>query len=229
VLEALASSRLGLPAAEGRARLARFGPNALPRAAPSRLLPTLARQFKSPLVYVQLAAAAVSLLLRNWSDAGFIFAVLLIKAGFGTFQEYTAERSAQALPRLISRRTHVLRDGDVLEADAAALVPRDLVLLESSAKVPADLRLLEARHLALDALLVHVAAMDAPGLSAVLGVHTRCRPRPGPRWCCSRCCSSRQWKRTRPGAAAAAAERHARSPWPGARNFRRSGQSEQEH
>ena len=154
VLEALASSRHGLPAAEARARLVQFGPNALPRAAPSTLLATVARQFKSPLVYVLLAAALVSLLLRDWSDAGFIFAVLLINAGIGTFQEYTAERSAQALQGLISPRAHVLRDGEVLEVDAAALVPGDVVLLESGAKVPADLRLLEARNLTLDESLL---------------------------------------------------------------------------
>ncbi len=162
VLEALAGARRGLSAAEARARLERFGPNALPRAAPSTLLATFARQFKSPLIYVLLAAALVSLLLRHWSDAGFIFAVLLINAAIGTFQEYTAERSAQALQGLLAPRAHVLREGEVHEVDAGELVPGDVVLLESGAKVPADLRLLEAHNLALDEALLTGESLPVP-------------------------------------------------------------------
>ena len=54
---------LGLTAAEARARLLQFGPNALPEAkAPSVVLIFL-RQFLSPLIYILLAAAVVSLVL----------------------------------------------------------------------------------------------------------------------------------------------------------------------
>src|SRR5688572_27439939 len=86
VLSALASSPQGLAAPEAAARLARFGPNAMPRAAPPGVAVIFARQFKSPLMYVLLAAALVSAALGEWSDAAFIFGAVLINAFIGTYQ-----------------------------------------------------------------------------------------------------------------------------------------------
>lgn len=154
LLETLNSTRLGLSQAEAEVRLAAFGPNVLPTAQQSTLLLLFLQQFKGPLIYVLLAAAMISAFLREWSDAGFICAVLLLNAAIGTFQEYAAERSAQALRGLISSRTRVLRDGDLREIDAAAVVPGDVVLLEPGGKVPADLRLLETHNLHTDESLL---------------------------------------------------------------------------
>ena len=66
-------------------------------------------QFRSPLIYVLMAAALVSLLIREWTGAGFIFAVLLLDAGIGSYQEYSAEQAAQALQSLVVLRAHVIR------------------------------------------------------------------------------------------------------------------------
>jgi Ca2+-transporting ATPase len=153
-LDALQSGRHGLSTQTVRDRLALFGPNSLPHGKPPTLAGIFLSQFKSPLIYVLLLAALVSLFLKEWSDAGFITAVLLINAAIGTFQEFSAERSAQALQGLVSARSTVIRDGDVSEIDAATLVPGDVVLLDSGTKVPADLRLLEVHNLSVDESLL---------------------------------------------------------------------------
>ncbi len=153
-LDALQSSRRGLTRVEASARLASAGRNALPRARPPTLAAIFLRQYPSPLIYVLLAAAVVSLLLRDFSDAGFIFAVLLINAGIGTVQEFSAERSADALRRLATARARVERDGEIREIDAEEIVPGDVVLLESGTRVPADLRLLSEHNLAVDESLL---------------------------------------------------------------------------
>jgi magnesium-transporting ATPase (P-type) len=101
-----------------------------------------------------LLMAAVSLLLEEWSDATFIFWVLLINAIIGTVQEHSAERSASALQELVTTNTRVLRQGDAYEIDARELVPGDLVLLEPGDRVPADLRLLDQFGLQLDESLL---------------------------------------------------------------------------
>jgi Ca2+-transporting ATPase len=154
LLEQLDSSPRGLSHTEAQSRLGRYGRNALPRGKPPSLLGVFVRQFKSPLIYVLFAAACVSALLREWADAGFILAVLLINAAIGTFQEYAAERSALALQGLVAARTRVLRDGDAHEVPAEELVPGDIVLIEPGAKVPADLRLLEEHNLTIDESLL---------------------------------------------------------------------------
>jgi len=153
-LAALGSSPGGLDAGEAAARLERFGRNALPRAEPPGLATIFLRQFKSPLMYVLLAAAVISAALGEWSDAAFIFAAVLINAVIGAYQEHSAERTAEALRSLISPRAMVERQGAAREIDAAQIVPGDIVLLESGAKVPADLRLTGATNLSVDESLL---------------------------------------------------------------------------
>lgn len=140
-LESLGSQRSGLPSPEVSRRLERYGKNELPRPTPPGLLILLLRQFKSPLIYVLLAAALVSLLLGDLSDAGFILLVLSVNATIGAVQESRAARSASALNSLIVAHAHVLRDGEEREIASEDIVPGDIVVLESGARVPADLRL----------------------------------------------------------------------------------------
>lgn len=153
-LRALGGSPHGLSANEAAARLARFGPNALPQPEPPGIFTVFLRQFLSPLIYILLLAAIVSMLLGEWSDAIFIFAVLLINAIIGTIQEFSAEKSAQALRNLVTATTRIQRDGEAYEIQAEQLVPGDIVLLEPGNKVPADLRLLDGHGLQVDESLL---------------------------------------------------------------------------
>jgi len=86
------------------------------------------RQLFSPLIYILLVAAVVSVLLQEWSDAAFIFAVLVINAIIVTVQEYSAELSAEALRQLVTPHARVPREGDTFEIAAEAVVPGDIVL-----------------------------------------------------------------------------------------------------
>lgn len=154
VLSALGTSERGLSQQEALTRLQQLGRNALPHVEPPGFGATFLAQFRSPLIYILLAAALVSLLIREWTDAGFIFAVLLLNAGIGSSQEYNAEQAAQSLRELVVLRARVIREGDVHDIDAQDLVLGDLVSLESGAKVPADLRLLDSHNLTVDESLL---------------------------------------------------------------------------
>src|SRR5690349_24366633 len=93
VLDALGASERGLEAAEAAARLARFGPNALPPPKPRHALLRFAAQFHSVLIYFLLAAALGAALLGHAVDAGAIVAVVLINALVGYIQEGKAEKA----------------------------------------------------------------------------------------------------------------------------------------
>ncbi len=80
VIAALDTSYQGLAHHQAQARLARYGPNALPQAKVPGIGQTFLRQFVNPLIYVLLIAAVVSLLLHHYADAIFIFVVLLMNA-----------------------------------------------------------------------------------------------------------------------------------------------------
>lgn len=153
-LESANEDVLGLTSAEAEARLARFGPNALPEAKTPSLFAVFFRQFLSPLIYILVAAAVVSLLLGEIKDALFIAVVLVINGIIGTVQEYSANRAAAALRKLEQPHATVVRDGLVREISARDIVPGDLVRLDAGGRVPADLQLIEASDLHCDESLL---------------------------------------------------------------------------
>ncbi|NQV22602.1 MAG: HAD-IC family P-type ATPase [Rhodospirillales bacterium] len=154
VLVALESSLHGLSHSEVMTRLEQYGRNTLPKARLPGIGTVFLHQFASPLIYVLVAAALLSLIIREWSDAGFISAVLLINAVIGSIQEYSAQRAAAALHELVRTQCRVLREGDTYEISAEELVPGDIVLMVSGDNVPADLRLLVSHDLEVDESLL---------------------------------------------------------------------------
>ncbi|MDH5749143.1 MAG: HAD-IC family P-type ATPase, partial [Rhodospirillales bacterium] len=154
VMEALDSTRRGLSESEAARRRAEFGANILPSPPRSGMIRVFLRQFKSPLIYLLLAATVMSLAIGELTDAIFIFVVLQVNAAVGTVQEWKAETSAEALGMMIKNRVAVIRDGLRVQADSAELTPGDMVLLESGTRVPADIRLFSAQEVHVDESLL---------------------------------------------------------------------------
>lgn len=154
LVEELSSADSGLTDKEAASRLKKVGPNTLPRGKAPGVAKVFFRQFLSPLIYILLIAGAISVVINELSDAIFIFVVLLLNAVIGTIQEYSAERSAEALQSMVKTKARVLRDSAEHDIDAEKLVPGDIVLLESGRKVPADLRLLSSGDLNVDESLL---------------------------------------------------------------------------
>lgn len=144
----------GLTGPEAESRLREYGPNRLPEQPPPALWQIVLRQFYSPLIYILMIAAVVSVFIGDLKDAGFIAAVLVINAVIGSYQEWKAEQSTHALRKLLQIRAAVQRDGEVHEIPAENLVPGDIVWLESGNRVPADLRLLTAHGFEVDESLL---------------------------------------------------------------------------
>jgi P-type Ca2+ transporter type 2C len=152
--EILSSGEEGLTQNEASARLSSQGANELPAKPPTSPFVIFLHQFLSPLIYILLAAAVISLSLGDTTDAIFIGVILLINALLGTFQEFGAERSAHALKHTGLLHTVVKRDGELSDISARDLVTGDIVFLESGRKVPADLRLTRSTALEIDESLL---------------------------------------------------------------------------
>jgi Ca2+-transporting ATPase len=127
-----------------------YGENRLPEDQPVTVWEILLNQLKSPLIYIILAAAAVSLILRETSDFYMIMAVVTVDIVLGFFQEYQAQRTYVSLKLLIRPTAAVIRDHQRKEVEVWELVPGDLVILKVGDKSPADGRLLEAITLTCD-------------------------------------------------------------------------------
>ncbi|MDX5480766.1 MAG: HAD-IC family P-type ATPase, partial [Hymenobacteraceae bacterium] len=178
LLHRLGTGDEGLSETEVAARQKLYGRNVLPERQQVLLWQVVLHQFKSSIIYVLLVAGVVSLLVGEYSDAGFIFLVLVINAVIGATQEWKAETSAAALRRLIKVKARVKRDNQMKELEAEELVPGDLVYLESGSKVPADIRLLQTNQLSVEEALLTgeslpVLKNDAPAPMAQLPVADR--------------------------------------------------------
>jgi cation-transporting P-type ATPase F len=107
-------------------------------------------QFHQPLVYILLAAGAITAFLGEYVDSAVIFGVVLINAIVGFIQEAKAERAIEALSSMVVTAATVRRGGRKLRVPSAELVPGDIVLLQSGDLVPADLRLVTVNSLQVD-------------------------------------------------------------------------------
>ncbi len=140
----------GLRQAEADRRLQTYGPNVLSGTHGTSIVVRALRQLHHPLVYVLLAAGAVTLSLGQLVDTGVIFAVVLVNAVVGFVHESRAEAELDSLRSVILTSARVMRDGEPQTISSEQVVPGDLVLVGAGDKIPADLRLTRSDGLQID-------------------------------------------------------------------------------
>ena len=149
-LNELQTSRDGLSSEEASKRLGQYGVNALPIKEPPTVWSILLHQILNPLIFILIAAGLASLAIGEMADSIFIFIVIVLNSSMGAYQEYSAEKSAHSLQKMLKINALALRDGNKMEILAEKLVPGDIVFLDPGKKVPADIRLLDVSGLEAD-------------------------------------------------------------------------------
>ena len=162
------SSLSGLTADEVKQRQKQYGPNSIAPKSAIKPHHIFFRQFKSPLVFVLLAAAVLTLLLQEWLDTAFILLAVLVNVFLGFYQEYRAENTIEKLSSYIKERVRVIRGGKELEIDAQELVPGDILHLTYGVRVPADARILEESSLATEEAILTGESLPIAKQSDVL-------------------------------------------------------------
>ncbi len=146
----LESSEAGLSSHEAGIRLEKVGPNVLAAEEKIKFFSILLHQFKSPLIYVLLAAAVATFFLAEYIDMSVILAVVILNAVIGFIQEVKAEQGIRSLKKMVQAKARVLRDRRERELPSSDLVPGDVVYLAAGMRVPADLRLFHDLDLRID-------------------------------------------------------------------------------
>ena len=158
VAEALnVDTHTGLSSEEAKRRLEKFGANELASAPPVPKWKKFLQQFQDPLVYLLLAATAISLV--AWIiekvnaapgaeggealpfDAIVIVLILIVNAVLGYVQEAKADEAVNALSEMTAPTSNVLRNGRVERIATTDIVPGDVLVLGEGDTVPADGRL----------------------------------------------------------------------------------------
>ena len=79
----------------------KFGKNVLPKKERYTWLNILLEQFKSPLIYVLIFAAAISLYFKENTDFLLILIVVIIDVAMGFYQEFSAHKTLAALKQIL--------------------------------------------------------------------------------------------------------------------------------
>ena len=143
----------GLTEKDAAERLARDGPNDLPKPAGKSPWLQLVSQFTNPIVLTLLVAAIIAIadgvsrrqepMLVRFGDATAILLIVVLNALLGFYQERRAEAALAALEKMQTPNARVRRDDVVQVVGASAVVVGDVLELEAGDAVPADARLLQ--------------------------------------------------------------------------------------
>lgn len=110
----------------------------------------LVRQFKSPFIFLLLAAGVLAVLLGEVIDGIMIACFVLINSFLGFYQEFKSEETLKLLKKFIKTEVKVIRAGKEIEVESKDLVPGDIVLLEAGDMIPADMRIIEEVNFTVD-------------------------------------------------------------------------------
>jgi P-type Ca2+ transporter type 2C len=141
---------VGLTAVRAAELLAANGPNALPEEKPKPGWRRFLEEYRAYMQIILVAAAVVSLLVKEWSTAVLLLLLTVLNAVVGLRQEGKAESAMNALKSMMKATARVRRDGSESEIPAEQVVVGDVVLIAAGDEVPADGRIIAASALQID-------------------------------------------------------------------------------
>jgi Ca2+-transporting ATPase len=157
----------GLTAAQAAEQLATDGPNALPEEKPKPGWRRFLDEYRSYMQIILVAAAVVSMLIKEWSTAILLLALTVLNAVVGLRQAGKAESAMNALKSMMKATARVRRDGTESEIPAEELVVGDVILIAAGDQVPAD-----GRIIASSALQIDESALTGESVPAAKGAGT---------------------------------------------------------
>lgn len=145
-------STKGLSDEHAKSLLDKYGKNSIERSKSLNPLELFASQFKDVLIAILIISATISLALSFLENSSkieslLIYVIVLAIAVVGFLNEYKAEKTVEALRKLVSLSVKVRRSGEIKEVAVEELVPGDIVILDEGQKIPADLRIIISREL----------------------------------------------------------------------------------
>ncbi len=152
VLKELKSGEDGISEEEAKKRLESNGKNKLKAAKSTPLIVRFLKQLADPMIIILIVAAVVSGVIaivenESFADVIIIFAVVIINAVLGVYQENKAEKAIEALQEMSAATSKVMRGGKLQVIKSEDLVTGDIIVLEAGDAVPADARITESASL----------------------------------------------------------------------------------
>jgi len=152
--------KIGLSHEEVQKRLDKYGANEFVEEKKETLLKKILHHLSEIPTMILIAAAAIAgytaifhppdTLGRGWPKVVIILSIVVINVCLGIYQESKAEKALEALKKMNSFKTTVLRAGTKQIIEANQLVPGDIVEISTGDVITADARLISASSLQVD-------------------------------------------------------------------------------
>jgi sodium/potassium-transporting ATPase subunit alpha len=154
ILSRLETSESGLGEGEAQKRLGEYGFNEIEKRKRKNYIKLYVRQYTQFFAVLLEIAAVLSFVATIYSPGegydilGYaILGAVIINATFAFWQEYKADKTVEALLKLIPTIVKVRRNGEIREINAILLVPGDILIVEEGDRIAADAIVLNANSL----------------------------------------------------------------------------------
>lgn len=150
IYKELKSDRNGLTYDEALNRIKTNGKNELPTNKKNCIYKIILGELSNPILLLLIFTIIVSFILKEYTDSIVILFIVIVDLILGTYQEYKAEKTMEALADLVNLEVSVIRDSKQIVIDSTNLVVGDIILFDSGDKVSADVRIIESSNLLVD-------------------------------------------------------------------------------
>lgn len=129
-----------------------YGDNQLKEKKHENFFVKFLKGFKDTLILILMASAIISVILdpSNYVDSIIILIVVFFNSLLGVIQETKAEKSLEALKKMSSPTSKVIRNQQVLQIPSSEVVVGDVLFVESGDYISADAQIAECFNLAVD-------------------------------------------------------------------------------
>lgn len=129
-------------------RRKKYGANEFTVKEEGGVLEDLKEALSEPMILILIAAALISALIGEFTDAVGIVGAIVLGVGIGMITEGRSKKAAQALSELTENiEVKVIRNGSIHQVPKNELVVGDIVCFETGDMIPADGRLIESINL----------------------------------------------------------------------------------
>ncbi|MCL2598852.1 MAG: cation-translocating P-type ATPase [Firmicutes bacterium] len=158
VLDTVESNEHGLSTKQATERKAKYGANCFEKKKKESLLLSILHPLKDISEIVLMVAATLSFIMAvragndfsNYISPIVIVVIIVINVTLSVIQQRGAEKAMEALEKLNSPTSMVLRDGLTLKVPTEDLVPGDIVVLKTGDLISADCRILSSEQFIVD-------------------------------------------------------------------------------
>ncbi len=150
VLKQLGTDKRGLDPVEAAKRVEQYQSSRIGQRKQAGDLGLFFGQFNSPIIWLLLFAAFLSLYFGEAADAVIIFIIVFLSGLLGFYQERGAAGAMAKLIAIVQVHADVKRGSKSLEIPLEEVVPGDILELNAGDLIPGDSRILEARNLFVD-------------------------------------------------------------------------------